>query len=171
MIVEITGRHVSITETLKKHAEDKLSHVIRHAGDIISAHVITPNLDFAYALYAVTVLGMAIVVIFKEPSGRKVILKSVPWLIGCGLHLAAGFGLFYVNPGSRRKWLYPLFFLLAIALLIVRWVYNLTLDEPIGVVILVAAGLAGLGYLFGFVDVSLAIRRRMQNALYSRKLG
>lgn len=40
MIIEITGRHVSVSESLKDHARDKLEHVLRHEDKVVSAHVI-----------------------------------------------------------------------------------------------------------------------------------
>jgi putative sigma-54 modulation protein len=40
MIIEITGRHGSITEGLKQHAKDRLDQALRHAPDLVSAHVI-----------------------------------------------------------------------------------------------------------------------------------
>ena len=40
MIIEITGRHISINEALKEHAREKLDHVLRHHDKIVSAHVI-----------------------------------------------------------------------------------------------------------------------------------
>lgn len=40
MIIEITGRHGSITEGLKQHARDRLDQALRHGPDLVSAHVV-----------------------------------------------------------------------------------------------------------------------------------
>ena len=40
MIIDITGRHVSVSDTLKDHAREKLEHVLRHHDKVVSAHVI-----------------------------------------------------------------------------------------------------------------------------------
>ena len=40
MITEITGRHGSITEGLKQHAREKLDQALKHAPQLVSAHVV-----------------------------------------------------------------------------------------------------------------------------------
>jgi len=40
MIIEITGRHGSITEGLKQHARDRLDQALRHSPELVSAHVV-----------------------------------------------------------------------------------------------------------------------------------
>jgi putative sigma-54 modulation protein len=40
MIIEITGRHGSVTEGLKQHARDRLDQSLKHAPSVVSAHVI-----------------------------------------------------------------------------------------------------------------------------------
>lgn len=40
MIIEITGRHVSISEALREHARSRLEQVLKRTDDVVSAHVI-----------------------------------------------------------------------------------------------------------------------------------
>lgn len=40
MITEITGRHGSITDGLKQHALERLEQALKHAPELVSAHVI-----------------------------------------------------------------------------------------------------------------------------------
>lgn len=40
MNLNITGRHVEVTEALEQYAREKLEHVIRHFDHVTSCHVI-----------------------------------------------------------------------------------------------------------------------------------
>jgi len=40
MIIEITGRHGSITEGLKQHAKERLEQALKFAPNLVSAHVV-----------------------------------------------------------------------------------------------------------------------------------
>jgi putative sigma-54 modulation protein len=40
MIIDITSRHVSVTDDIKEHAERRLGQILRHVGELVSAHVV-----------------------------------------------------------------------------------------------------------------------------------
>ncbi len=76
-------------------------------------------------------------------------------------HLLGGFGLFYADPGAKRKWLHVLFPLYAVADILLAANGVAPFDTEFGsTTFLIAIGL----WLLSFVDVFLACRKRRRES-------
>ena len=132
--------------------------VYGHLEYIFGYDFFMATLFFAFGLF---ILGFfdVLLTVHVILRGAKPVPDALRWWKAIGLHLCFGFGLAYVDSSIRRKWLYPISFSGAIALLLATGgdvIYYL--DELPGILFLVFSSI----YIIGFIDIVISCRSQLK---------